>query len=88
MITKDNLTEVMNLITQNEVKQVMNSKSDYIGLWVSGYGDVNLESINLYKDEEREEEIRATGGIICDKDDFLRLFMESGSINPFILEYC
>ena len=88
MITKDNLTQVMDLLTKEEVNAVMNSKNDYVGLWADGYGNVNLESINLFKDEEREEEIRATGGLIADKDDFLRLFMESGSLNPFILEHC
>jgi len=88
MITKDNLTEVMNLITEQQVKEVMNSNTDHLGLFIDGYGNVFLESINLFKDEEREEEIRGTGGAIMDKDDFLRLFMESGSLNPFIMEYC
>jgi len=88
MITKDNLTEVMNLITEKQVNEVMNSNTDYLGLFIDGYGNVFLESINLFKDEEREEEILSTGGVIIDKDDFLRLFMESGSLNPFIMEYC
>ena len=88
MITKDNLTEVMNLITEHQVNTVMNSKNDHLGLFIDGYGNVFLESINLFKDEEREDEIRSTGGVIMDKDDFLRLFMESGSLNPFIMEYC
>jgi len=88
MITKDNLTEVMNLITEKQVNEVMNSNTDYLGLFIDGYGNVFLESINLFKDEEREEEILSTGGAIMDKDDFLRLFMESGSLNPFIMEYC
>ena len=88
MITKDNLTEAMNLITEKQFKEVMNSNTDYLGLFIDGYGNVFLESINLFKDEEREEEIRSTGGVIIDKDDFLRLFMESGSLNPFIMEYC
>lgn len=87
MITKDNLTEVMDQITEQEVRQVMNAKSDYIGLWVSGYGAVNLDSVDI-NNQEQEEDILSTGGAIMDKDDFLRLFMESGSLNPFIMEYC
>lgn len=87
MITKDNLTEVMNQITEQEVKQVMNAKSDYIGLWLSGYGAINLDTVDI-NDQKQEEEILSTGGAIMDKDDFLRLFMESGSLNPFIMEYC
>jgi hypothetical protein len=87
MITKDNLTHVMDQITENEVKQVMKAKSDYVGLWVSGYGAVNLESVDI-NNEEQEADILSTGGLITDKDEFLRLFMESGSLNPFIMEYC
>jgi hypothetical protein len=87
MITKDNLTEVLNSVTEKDISEAMNAKSDYVALWLSSYGHVNLESINLFKDEEREEDILATGGLICDKDDFLRLFTESESINPFIIQY-
>lgn len=87
MITKDNLTQVMDQITENEIKQVMKAKSDYIGLWLSGYGAVNLESVDI-NNEEQESDILSTGGLITDKDEFLRLFMESESLNPFIMEYC
>lgn len=84
MITKNNITEVMNLITEKEVNEVMNSKCDYIGLSVSSYGIVTLEIVN--GDEELEEQIISGGGLICDKDEFLRLYVESESINPFLLE--
>ncbi|WP_298838924.1 hypothetical protein [uncultured Clostridium sp.] len=87
MITKDNLTEVMNFITEEQINEVMEAKSDYIRLSVSSYGGVRLETVDI-NDEEKEENIMGTGGLIADKDDFLRLFMESGSLNPFILKYC
>ena len=64
----------------------MNAKSDYVGLWVTGYGNANLESVNI-NDLEQIESIESTGGVICDKDDFLRLFEESESINPFLIAF-
>ena len=86
MITKDNLTEVLNLLTEKEINETMNAKSDYVGLWVTGYGNANLESVNI-NDLEQIESIESTGGVICDKDDFLRLFEESESINPFLIAF-
>lgn len=86
MITKDNLTEVLNSVTEKDINEAMNAKSDYVGLWLTGYGHANLESVDI-NDLEQIEDIESTGGLICDKDDFLRLFTESESINPFIIQY-
>lgn len=86
MITKHNLTEVLNLLTEKEINETMNAKSDYVGLWLTGYGHANLESVDI-NDLEQIEDIESTGGVICDKDDFLRLFTESGSINPFLIAF-
>lgn len=85
MITRDNLTEVFNLINEEQIKQVFSTKNDYVSLYIDGYGNVFFDSIDI-NDEERENEILSAGGIICDKDDFLRLFEESGSLNPFLIE--
>tara|TARA_R110000868_G_scaffold126602_1_gene333767 strand:- start:43 stop:306 length:264 start_codon:yes stop_codon:yes gene_type:complete len=85
MITKENLTEVLNQLTKEDINEAMNSKSDYLALYMNGYGYVFLESFDI-NNEEKEEEILSTGGIIIDKDNLLQLFKESESINPFLIE--
>jgi len=84
MITKENLTEVLNQLTKEDINEAMNSKSDYVALYTNGYGYVFFESFDI--NNEEEEEILSTGGIIIDKDNFLLLFKESESINPFLIE--
>ena len=86
MITRDNITSVLNSLTKEQVNEVMNnSNSDNIGLYINGYGNVYFESVEC-NDTEREEEIINTGGLVCDKDNFLTIFMECDSINPFLLQ--
>jgi len=48
MITRENLTDVLNQLTKEQVNKVMNSNTDNVGLWLDGYGNVNFESINLF----------------------------------------
>jgi hypothetical protein len=84
MITRDNLTSVLDMLTEQEIKESMEAKTDMVLLTVSGYGCVSLTPSFDY--EADQEEAESTGGILCDKDEFLRLFSESDSINPFLIE--
>jgi len=87
MITKENLKSVMDAITKEDIEKVFNSNDDYLALQLyifnAGYV-VELNSIEPCTYDS--EEIEANGGLIIDKDDFLRLFKESESINPFLIE--
>lgn len=85
MITKQNIETVFDLISEKQLNEAMQSKSDYIALSVGGYGSVFLESVEY--SEETEAEIQSCGGVFCDKDDFLRLYKESKSLNPFFFPY-
>lgn len=85
MITRHNIASVFDSLTEKQINEVMQSKSDYIALTVNGYGYVYLESVNW--NEETEEEVQSCGGLLCDKNDFLRLFKESESLNPFFFPY-
>jgi hypothetical protein len=84
MITKDNLSSVLDMLTEQEINDTMDARTDMVLLTVSGYGYVSLTPSFDY--EADQEEAEATGGIWCDKDDFLRLFSESESVNPFLIE--
>ncbi len=84
MITKDNFSSVFDALTEEEINETMYASTDMVLLTVNGYGYVSLTPSFDY--EADQEEAEATGGIWCDKDDFLRLFSESESVNPFLIE--
>ena len=85
MITKDNLTACFDALTEDQITPVMESKGDAVAMYANGYGHIYLESFDYATDNE--EDIYSTGGFIADKDDFLRLFVESGSNNKFLQPY-
>lgn len=84
MITRENLSSVLDMLTEEQISNAMEAKTDYVLLTVNGYGYVSLTPSFDYEEDEQEAE--QTGGILCDKDEFLRLFSESESINPFLIE--
>jgi hypothetical protein len=84
MITKENFSSVFDALTEQEINDTMDARTDMVLLTVSGYGYVSLTPSFDY--EEDEEVAESTGGIWCDKDEFLRLFSESESVNPFLIE--
>lgn len=84
MITRENLSSVLDMLTEEQISNAMEAKTDYVLLTVNGYGYVSLTPSFDYEEDEQEAE--QTGGILCDKDEFIRLFSESESINPFLIE--
>lgn len=86
MITKDNLTEVLNSLTKEQINNVFESNCDHVCLWLGSYGDIYFDPIpnNCFK--QGEKMASETGGIFCDKDTFLQLFKDSEAINPFLIE--
>jgi hypothetical protein len=85
MITRDNVREVFDAISKEDLDSVMSSKHDMCLLTVNGYGWVNLSSSGDF--EEDEQEAINTGGVHCDKDSLLQLFKDSGSTNMNFKEY-
>lgn len=85
MITRQNITSVFNAITEQQITSAMQSLRPFFVLTLGGYGDVYLETTDY--SEELEEEVQSNGGLFCDTEDFFRLFKESQSLNPFLIEY-
>ena len=88
MITRENIAEVLNNISKEDVEKVFNSQNDYVALEVYIFNTeyvVELNSIDTRLCSDAEQ-IQMDGGIVTDKDEFLRLFAESGSINPYLIE--
>ena len=88
MITKENIKSVMDKISKEDVDNVYESNSDYVALQLFIFNTdyvVELNSIDTPYCNDAEE-IENDGGIVCDKDEFFRLFIESGSDNRYINE--
>tara|TARA_R110000737_G_scaffold22393_1_gene41013 strand:+ start:1036 stop:1293 length:258 start_codon:yes stop_codon:yes gene_type:complete len=83
MITQNNLKEYFDNLTAKDISEAIDSNVDYIGCYINGYGYVYAIPMDA---NDCEEDLLSMGGFQCDKDDFLRLFMESGSLNPFLLK--
>ena len=83
MITQNNLKEYFDNLTAKDISEAIDSNVDYIGCYINGYGYVYAIPMD---GEMCEDDLLSMGGFQCDKDDFLRLFMESESLNPFLLK--
>lgn len=87
MITKENITELLDKLTLEHIKPCFESNNDYVlfevSIFNSGYY-VRIESMDY--SEEVEEEAQSVGNVFCDKDTFLQLFKDSDSINPYLIE--
>jgi len=75
MITRENFKEAFNSIKSENIERELNKEGDYIAVTLSGYGHVFIKSTHW--NEETEEECVSCGGMLADKDDFLRLLKEA-----------
>jgi hypothetical protein len=89
MITQENLKFCFDDLTQEEVINTFdtNSDCDYVLFElnitnVGGYSTITPAHYN----EEMETEANDSGQLFCDKDDFLQMFVESGSTNESLIE--
>lgn len=83
MITTENIKDYFDLLTESDINEAINSDVDYIGCYINGYGYVYAIPMDT---NDCDEDLIYMGGFKCDKDDFLRLFEESESLNPFLLK--
>ena len=86
MITQDNLKFAFENLNVNDCEEIY-KQGDYLAfeLCVSNSGAVSRINSCDY-DEELDEELSSNGNMLIDKDDFLRLYRESGANNPSIEE--
>lgn len=85
MITSQNLKQYFENIRDADLHTAWNADSDYVACIIMGnHGFCGIESFDYSSDDE--EDVLNTGGFIADKDDFLRLYDESGAKNPYIDE--
>ena len=87
MITPENLSEILNMLTEIEIKTAFERNEDYVLLSLAicnAGGYASLDCLPYH--EETESEANASGNLFCDKDTLLQLFKDSNSINPFLME--
>ena len=88
MITKDNLKFCFDSLKESEIKEAMESKRDHISFWLHIFNTGSFATVEPVNYSEMKELKHSNNGmLLLDKDDFLRLFKESESVNPFLIEY-
>jgi len=87
MITRDNLSESLNAISKEDIKETFESTKDYVLFcnYVFNVGTISNLSACDYC-ETTEQRAQNEGQIFCDKDTFLQLFKDSESVNPYLIE--
>jgi len=83
MITTENIKDYFDLLTESDINEAINSDVDYIGCYINGYGYVYAIPMGV---NDCENDLLSMGGFKCDKDDFLRLFQDSESLNPWLID--
>jgi len=86
MITKDNLDEILNKLTIEEITRELDKNGDFVLLEIdisnAGYS-VNLISSDY--SQYTNNRCNANGDLFCDKDDFLLLLSKSNSKHKNII---
>lgn len=83
MITKENLKYCFDDLNQKEIRHALDSNTDYILF------ELHVFNAGAYASVEPVEDplIESAMGFVTDKDQFLQLFVESGSTNKELLKY-
>jgi len=84
MITKDNIKHCFDSLTSSEISEVFDSNCDFMAFECHTFNVGSYATIKPFYFGEFESE--SNGNLFIDKDDFLRLFKESDSVNPYLIE--
>lgn len=75
MITRDNISDVLNSLTPEQIEGAM--YGEYVSLYITGnFGWVILNVTDQYN-EEHERETMEAGGLYCDSCTFMDLLREN-----------
>lgn len=74
MITRDNIQEVLNNLTIEEITTEIDKDGDFVEIWVHTSNSGFYTSIESgHYDEETEQNANDNGQLFIDKDDFLNM---------------
>ena len=85
MITNDNLKFYFEDLNKQQIRDLADADGDFVAMRLSIFnaGAVAHAERGDY-DEEIEEEIQGEGGVYCDMDTFLQLYIDSKAFNKHI----
>lgn len=88
MITNQNIDKFFDNLSEKQINEVMKCNKDFVLCEIS-YSNICVwyDITSMEWDEETENEADENGQLFCDKDVFLKLYKESESLNPFLMEY-
>jgi len=86
MITTENLTYYFDNLSEAQINDCFNNCGDLLCVCLGSYGYSYLTLLTTENQVLQIETANNTGGFICDKDEFLRLFEESDSLNPWLID--
>lgn len=87
MITRDNLSDVMDAITKKDIDTAISTDQDYVLLELHVFNaGFNVSLTAMPYSEEVETEASDNGQVFCDFDAFVEMFKESESVNPFLIQ--
>ena len=76
MITRDNLKEVLESLTIEQINKEIDKNGDYVGLWLSFFNSGSVARLKSYRTANQEKHYSDNGQLFCDKDTFLQLLSE------------
>ena len=86
MITTENFKYYFDNLSKEQINDSFDNLGDLLCICIGSYGYCYLQLLNDKNQVKQIETANNTGGFICDKDDFLRLFQESESLNPWLID--
>jgi hypothetical protein len=87
MITRDNLKFAFDDLNEEQIKKAFESEKNYLLFELCHFNAGSFSClIAVDYDEEEDQDARDNGNLFIDKDDFLQLFKESESVNPYLIE--
>jgi len=88
MITPSIHKYIYNSMGRKNIEEVMAASKDYVEIALDITNNSSMVTLTAHDyDSVLEESIIAEGNLFVDKDDFIRLYKESDSDNPYFIEY-
>lgn len=88
MITKENISEILNMLDTTTICEEHEKNGDFVSLTLLTFnvGSTPILKVTDY-DEQEENEILSNGGVYLDRDNFGILIKKSGTTNEILKEF-
>lgn len=73
MITRDNLSDIINMMDRSDIKKIRNSYKKFVVLYLYACNAFSFVNVTLTNDYNRYKNVSNNGNCILDLDDVLNL---------------